>query len=330
MQLLAYYCSLAGQHNDAIHWYEVSLTHSPGSPVIYNNLGFSYRQQNRYDLARAKLNIATRLRSDFSEAWHNLAIVELELAKKDNRCPLEAIAAITRAVETGDTNHRMLRDAALIYVEAGKFDAKYEVNGQLLPYSGSCTRRKLVRVAEASGVVSLCDGNLAYKTEAAVADQRSCRKYSWCRSVPDFVQNVGLRVSRAPSIADWTHPATYSSLATATQILRCAGEYSPSRRRRSASAGICCPTLAHASLLNRRHRKHLTRGGLGGPRWRRRRHHSSNYAIHSRCGYRSGSAPKDSTHVVTEFILHVIYGRTIAGLCSLTQNLNRFFSLVHH
>jgi tetratricopeptide (TPR) repeat protein len=94
------------------------------SPVLLNNLGFSYRQMSQLDEAELYLRQALRADDTLQAASHNLLIVFRDRAFRGQGVSDEALAHARRVLETGQPSGELYRDLAQLYACAAKRDPK--------------------------------------------------------------------------------------------------------------------------------------------------------------------------------------------------------------
>jgi tetratricopeptide (TPR) repeat protein len=105
------------------------------SPVLLNNLGFSYRQMSQLDEAELYLRQALRADDTLQAASHNLLMVFRDRAFRGQGVSDEALAHARRVLETGQPSGELYRDLAQLYACAAKRDPK------LVASAIECVRR---------------------------------------------------------------------------------------------------------------------------------------------------------------------------------------------
>jgi Flp pilus assembly protein TadD len=137
---------IENDHALAITYYQLALEQRPGTPMVLNNLGYSYYLAGDWRSAEKAFNQAVNREPDHKKTWSNLGMLYVRKGRYD-----EAVQALSRVMSEPEAYNTM----GYICMLEGKFDraeAFFEEAIRLSPSYYQAAHENLARArARAAG-----------------------------------------------------------------------------------------------------------------------------------------------------------------------------------
>lgn len=130
-------------YNEDTLWF-ATVKYSPSSPNIHNNLGDVYSRREQYDLAIKEFTLATQLKPNYADAYHNLAYTYQTLFQKEqDQAKREEYFNATvnyyrEAIKYNPNLWQSHQNLGILFFQQGEIDKGYEEYRQALtinPYN---------------------------------------------------------------------------------------------------------------------------------------------------------------------------------------------------
>jgi len=121
------YCSARQDSQDrALRHFGKAIQAGFATPEVYNNKGYCYLKIRQLELAQENLNLAIRIKPSMPAAYHNRALLGLQLALERGGILDAALVDIENAIRhtKAPVSAYLYRDAASLYAMAARKDAR--------------------------------------------------------------------------------------------------------------------------------------------------------------------------------------------------------------
>ena len=106
-----------GDLQGAVRAFEQEVAVNPGNATAYNNLGFMYYQQQRWEESIAACQKAVELKSDYAEAYWNMGFVYEQQGQY-----LEAVLAVEKGIGFSPGNSGMYSNLGNMYARLERYE----------------------------------------------------------------------------------------------------------------------------------------------------------------------------------------------------------------